>query len=150
MRPGVVYIIINDQWPGLVKVGYSARSGHARAWEFQRDAGTGVPGMYRCVYQRRFDDCVLAEGLVHGALRGRRAHKEWFRCDIEQARLAIDECPACDAGSGPGAKVDANPHRPQPLEQPRRHRSHARHSVLLDLFALAVLAASVFGFSATW
>lgn len=101
-RPGVVYVLEN---PGLragyLKIGCSTRSGHARANDLNRDAGTGTPGSFRCVFEHRTADCGGAEERVFQRVavhrRGKRG-QEFFEIELTAARsVIIEECAAADA-----------------------------------------------------
>jgi hypothetical protein len=96
--PGVVYVIVNDTFAGLVKVGYSKRSGHARASELNDQRYTGTPGSYSCVFELRVRDAVAVERAAHQELAGDWVGREWFRCEVDNAvrvlrRLADAESP---------------------------------------------------------
>lgn len=86
--------------PGLVKVGLTTRTGYARAADLQREAGTGMPGQYQCIYQRWFSDVVAAERTAHEQLRTWWFSKEWFRTGADQARGVLDALSA-DAAAAP-------------------------------------------------
>jgi hypothetical protein len=90
-RPGVVYILANEALrEGVYKIGQSTRSGHARAQELNAEGRTGMPSLYRCVFEVRVDDCGRAEKLVHMQLYASRMNKEFFRVDLAQAKLLIE------------------------------------------------------------
>lgn len=94
-RPGVVYILKNEGLrPGLYKIGCSRRSGRIRASELNRDANTGTPSLYKCIFQYRTKDCGRAEELVHRQLASTRRGKwgqEFFEVTMEEAqRIIID------------------------------------------------------------
>lgn len=90
-RPGVVYILANEALrEGIYKIGQSTRSGYARASELNAEGRTGMPSLYRCVYQVRVDDCGRAEKLVHQELYRDHVSKEFFRVDLARAKVLIE------------------------------------------------------------
>jgi len=92
-QPGVVYILVNEALKdGIYKIGQSTRSGRARASELNSEGKTGMPKMYRCVYEVSTCDCGRAEKMVHARLsRGRLTKQEFFRVDLEEAKRTIHE-----------------------------------------------------------
>lgn len=96
-KPGVVYILSNPLLrDGLVKIGQSTRSGSARAAELKKEAKTGMPAGYVCLFEQSTSDCGRAELLVHQRLEEQRRGKrgqEFFEVDIETAKkVIIDVC----------------------------------------------------------
>jgi hypothetical protein len=91
--PGVVYILLND---GLAlnycKIGCSSRSGRVRAAELNKDANTGTPGIFRCIFEHRTLDCGRAERMVFQRLaqyrRGKRG-QEFFEIDQGHAKGVV-------------------------------------------------------------
>lgn len=92
-QAGVVYILVNEALKdGIYKIGQSTRSGRARASELNAEGKTGMPKMYRCVYEVSTIDCGRAEKMVHARLhKGRLTKQEFFRVDLEDAKRAINE-----------------------------------------------------------
>ena len=100
--PGVVYVLENDSFKGLVKIGYTCRSAEQRAAELST---TSVPTPFRVAYEsRRVDDVKGVERRVHDKLRNVRVsgRREFFRCTVERARECVveevGEAPAGDEG----------------------------------------------------
>ena len=94
-RPGVVYILTN---PGLregyVKIGCSRYSGKKRADDLNLKANTGTPGTFKCIYEKKTQDCGKAEQEVFKILaRYRRGKKyqEFFEVSIDLAKKTIVE-----------------------------------------------------------
>jgi len=106
-RPGVVYILQNEAFAeNIWKIGQSTRSGHVRAADLNRAAGTETPKHFRCVFEHKTLDCGRAEKMVFEALRQHRygaSRQEYFRVELERATRTIREC--C-------AQVDAAAQRP--------------------------------------
>ena len=92
-RPGVVYILNN---PGLrdgyLKIGCSRYSGKKRADDLNLKANTGTPGTFKCVYEKKTQDCGKAEQEVFKILskyrRGKK-HQEFFEVSEELAKKVI-------------------------------------------------------------
>lgn len=85
---GWVYVIINDDMPGLLKVGYSMKDPVLRAKEL---ASTGVPGEYCVKYAILTHSPFVLEKKVHKALKAYHYNKEWFRTESLIAIQAIKE-----------------------------------------------------------
>jgi hypothetical protein len=83
---GWVYIITNPAMPGLLKVGYSTKDPDLRAAELNH---TGAPHPYIVEYEILIDDPYAIEQKTHLLLSHRHEAKEWFRCEPEEAVLAI-------------------------------------------------------------
>ena len=66
MSTGFVYILLNESYRGLVKIGKSRRHPNLRAKEL---SGTGVLHPYLVAYYEKVSDCDLAESLVHEELK---------------------------------------------------------------------------------
>lgn len=84
MALGWLYVLSNDDMPGLVKIGQSAMDPHMRAAELQT---TGVPSPFIIEYKALYDDFALLERLVHKELVGMRPSpsREFFRLSAPDA-----------------------------------------------------------------
>ncbi|MBQ2364557.1 MAG: GIY-YIG nuclease family protein [Alistipes sp.] len=84
---GYVYVMINPSCEGLVKIGKTTKDPEERAKELS--SATGVATPFVVVYKRLFNDCSIAETLIHRLLeeRGCRVNKsrEFFSIDISEA-----------------------------------------------------------------
>ncbi len=89
VREGFVYVIANDVWPGVVKIG-SALSAESRLRSFQ----TSDPYRnYRLIDSRWFADRREAERQVHQSLEdARQGRGEWFMVSAEKASQVLSEC----------------------------------------------------------
>lgn len=85
---GWVYIITNRAMPDLVKVGFSTKDPELRAAELNN---TGSPHPYTVEYEILVDNPHAVEQKAHKLLKHRHDGKEWFRCDAEEAILAIKQ-----------------------------------------------------------
>lgn len=85
---GWVYIITNRAMPDLVKVGFSTKDPELRAAELNN---TGSPHPYTVEYEILVDNPHAVEKQAHKLLRHRHDGKEWFRCDAEEAIIAIKQ-----------------------------------------------------------
>lgn len=114
-KPGVVYALGNKTLPKYLKIGQT-RNMAKRLASLNADCNTSNPirGFF-VAYSRETDDCGRAELRAHQALVDCRvdAYREFFECDIETARRAIDE--ACEA-------FQNKPPKPPPVvtESPRQ------------------------------
>ena len=113
-RAGVVYVLENEGLrAGWYKIGCSTRTGRHRAIELNIQAGTGTPGVFKCVFEHRTRDCGKAEREVFHALRQHRRGKsgqEFFEVDVEHAKLTIARvCLDVDSRTPEPAHVDPYP-----------------------------------------
>lgn len=83
---GWVYIISNPSMPDLVKIGFSMKDPDLRAQEF---GGTGVPHSYVVEWDILLEDPRTVEQKAHKYLIECREAKEWFRCSVIDAILAV-------------------------------------------------------------
>lgn len=92
---GFVYVISNELMPGIVKVGYTTRTPDARALEMS--AHEAVPVKMQVEYYAFVETSVSdVESRAHEQLREWNVAKEWFRCDVPRAILAVRR--ACQDG----------------------------------------------------
>ena len=83
---GWVYIITNEAMPNLLKVGFSTKDPESRANELHT---TGVPYRYVVKYDALVNEPRDVEQKAHILLNAYIANKEWFKCDIATAIIAI-------------------------------------------------------------
>lgn len=74
--------------PDLVKVGYTLKDPKLRAEELNN---TGAPHPYTVQYEILVENPRDLEQKTHRELYSRLESKEWFRCSVEQAVLAIKQ-----------------------------------------------------------
>lgn len=105
--PGVVYVLDNPGLrAGIYKIGCSRHSGAVRADALNKDANTGTPGEFRCVFEFRTLDCGRAEESVHEIFHEKRRGKfgkklgknergtwgqEFFEVDLAEAKQKITQ-----------------------------------------------------------
>lgn len=126
---GWVYIISNPAMPGLVKVGYSTKDPDLRAAELNH---TGAPHAYIVEYEILIDDPYRIEQQTHSLLSHRHEAKEWFRCQPEEAVLAIRQV-AKDRGLWESFKhLDRQKaEAARSMKQLAREREYQRHKELV-------------------
>lgn len=123
--PGVVYILENPGLrAGLLKIGCSRRSGAVRAEALNKDASTGTPGLFSCVFECSTLDCGRAEEFVHEIFHEKRRGKfgknksgkwgqEFFEIDLAEAKKTITQvCKSVDDSnrkSGSNQKKTSGP-----------------------------------------
>ncbi len=83
---GWVYVISNKSMPGLLKIGYSSKDPELRAAELKH---TGVPHPYIVEYDMLIENPYEIEQESHKLLLANREGKEFFRCTLEEAIVAI-------------------------------------------------------------
>lgn len=81
---GYVYILVNSAFPGLVKIGKTARAPDLRARDLH---GTGVPSPFIVAYSELVEDCDSLEQQMHAELQQHRAsdRREFFRISCQDA-----------------------------------------------------------------
>jgi hypothetical protein len=81
----IVYVLINEAMPNLVKIGKTTRSDvKTRMSELY---SSGVPYQFECVYAVEVNDCSTVEKALHVAFNPNRVNpkREFFSIDPEQA-----------------------------------------------------------------
>lgn len=85
---GFVYVMTNEAMPGIVKIGFTERTPHQRAIEMS--AHEGLPAKMRVEYYALIDGSAFdVEQSTHRMLEEYCVGKEWFRCDVLKAVMAI-------------------------------------------------------------
>ena len=86
-----VYVLSNENMPGLLKIGYTKKHPEARAKQISRS--TGVAGQYRVEFALRCHDGIGLEQEVHKELGHCRidSQKEHFQITLEEAQNKIEE-----------------------------------------------------------
>jgi len=96
-QAGMIYVLSNNEFPGLVKVGCTRRSATHRAQEL--NSQTGVPGTFVVEAYWGVDAPFDAERSVHERLLAQRLEgKEFFRVSVSEAIAVL-----ADALGGPPA-----------------------------------------------
>lgn len=88
---GWVYIISNKAMPGIIKIGYSRKDPKLRAEELKH---TGSPYPYVVEYEMLIENPYKIEQRIHRRLSKNKEGKEWFRCSVKDAIVAIKEIAA--------------------------------------------------------
>lgn len=118
---GYIYLLRNDAFQdGWVKIGKTSRSGRERADDLNREAGTGYPGRYQCMFEVETLDRHRAEQAVFDRLEShRQGQKELFIVEIAFAEQVIrEECSRLNHETL--RKIDeANAQRARELQQQR-------------------------------
>ena len=85
MAAGHIYVLQNNAFPDLKKIGKTTRTPEERAAELSRHSGVPLP--FRVVFSLLVTDCDEAERVVHNALASRRANddREFFLVSIDDA-----------------------------------------------------------------
>lgn len=91
---GWIYVLVNSQMPGVVKIGRTDRSPRERVDEIS--AATGVPAPFVLVWEEQVSDSVAAESEVHRLLYSHRTSddREFFRLDPKSAIEAVSQVAA--------------------------------------------------------
>lgn len=90
MRAGFVYILTNDSYNGLIKIGNTILSAQERAK--QLSSATGVPTPFRVAYEVYVDDCEAVEKMIHSELDDFRVNlnREFFRYPLNKAIMLLE------------------------------------------------------------
>lgn len=104
-KAGIVYILANKALAvNLYKIGATQQSGALRAIQINKEASTGIPAEYACIFECNTSDCGRSERLIHEKFdksrRGKHGFKrngekwgqEFFELEnLEQAKIIIIE-----------------------------------------------------------
>lgn len=93
---GYVYVMINTAYgEGVVKIGKTTKSPEERAKELS--SATGVATPFIVVYKREFNNCHVAERMIHGILEDKgcrlNSNREFFVISITEAIDLIMQIP---------------------------------------------------------
>lgn len=86
---GCIYILENDEMPGLYKVGWTERSADERAKEL---SGTGLPTPYKVAYSKSTNLTAEIEKTIHKNLDycRLRSNREFFKADFLEIKKVVD------------------------------------------------------------
>ena len=86
--PQIIYALVNEAMPGLVKIGRTERPVEERLREFYN---TAVPYPFQCIYAAEVSDITKVERLLHNVFKDKRVNpgREFFKVDTEQVISAI-------------------------------------------------------------
>jgi hypothetical protein len=89
-NPGYVYIISNESFPDLLKIGFTKNSPHYRAQELYT---TGLPKPFIVENYYFVEDACMCEELIHIRLSRSRVNndREFFKVDINKARRVVEQ-----------------------------------------------------------
>ncbi len=89
-NPGYVYIISNESFPDLLKIGFTKNSPHFRAQELYT---TGLPKPFIVENYYFVEDACMCEELIHIRLSRSRVNtdREFFKVDINKARRVVEQ-----------------------------------------------------------
>ena len=87
---GYIYILENDEMPGLYKVGWTERSADERAKEL---SGTGLPTPYKVAYSKSTNLTADIEKTIHKNLDycRLRSNREFFKADFTEIKKVVDK-----------------------------------------------------------
>ena len=102
MLHGRLYGLVNDSYPGVVKVGQTSRTTSLRVSELS--AATGVPTPFKIAFEYPCANVRQAESVVHRILeqQGWRVspNREFFRCSSDQVVQIIEDYALCSLPDG--------------------------------------------------
>jgi len=86
--PEIVYVLINESMPGLVKIGRTTNSVEQRIKQLDT---TSVALPFQCFYAAEVKDSAFVEAKLHLAFANSRVrqNREFFRVDANQVAAAI-------------------------------------------------------------
>jgi hypothetical protein len=87
--PGIVYVLVNEAMPGIVKIGMTTGDLIARIKQLDT---TGVPLPFECVLAVQVHDVYFVESRIHQAFADRRvrASREFFRVSTEPVKAVLE------------------------------------------------------------
>jgi len=87
--PDIVYVLVNESMPDLVKIGLTNDSVEARI--SQLSAHTGVPLPFECYFAAEVKSAARTEKILHQLFADHRLNpkREFFKIDPEKVVLAI-------------------------------------------------------------
>lgn len=87
--PNIIYVLVNEAMPGLVKIGLTTDSVESRIG--QLSANSGVPLPFECYFAAEVKDCAKLEKILHQIFSEGRVNprREFFKIDPEKVVLAI-------------------------------------------------------------
>lgn len=90
MNPGYVYILINQSFPHLLKIGRTLRDSRARARELST---TGVPTPYQVAFEIFSENHEQLEAAMHSELAAFRVtdRREFFHYPLNKAIAKLQE-----------------------------------------------------------
>jgi hypothetical protein len=90
-KRGYVYVLSNPSMPGIVKIGRSVEGGKHRARQIYT---TGVPTPFEVQFEILVSEPEYVERAAHDRLAKYRENgsREFFRCEVDEAALAIADC----------------------------------------------------------
>lgn len=85
MSTGYIYILINDSFNGLIKIGKTTVNVEERAKQLSK--GSGVPTPFRVAYQLFVNNCDVTEKKIHDELNDYRVNpnREFFKYPLHKA-----------------------------------------------------------------
>jgi T5orf172 domain len=122
---GIVYVLVNQSMPGLIKIGITAENIETRMRQLDT---SGVPLPFECFYAAEVANPALVERALHEAFEDQRVrqNREFFELSPDKPKVVIkllelrDVTPRVDIVSAPGDQ--------EALNQARRRRSRFRFS----------------------
>lgn len=86
----IVYILINEAMPGLIKIGRTSTTVQQRISELNQPSGVPLP--FTCYYAARVEDSALVEKKLHEAFGDSRLRerREFFTLSPHRAQAALE------------------------------------------------------------
>jgi len=124
---GIIYVLVNQAMPGLIKIGRTAENIETRMRQLDT---SGVPLPFECFYAAEVSDPDRVERALHEAFEDHRVrrNREFFELSPDKPKVIIklmeikEVTPRVDIVSEPGDQ--------QALDQARRRRSRFRFSAV--------------------
>lgn len=134
--PNIVYVLINQGMPGIVKIGMTGRDDvQQRMTELY---STGVPFPFECVIARQIEDREAAkvERALHTAFDPYRVNssREFFKIDPEQAVVLLQVMPGQDVTPGVSEQITwLQPEGSEAAEQYKKGQDRTNEEDFLEL-----------------
>ncbi|MBQ8101646.1 MAG: GIY-YIG nuclease family protein [Afipia sp.] len=126
--PDMVYVLINQSMPGLIKIGRT--SGESVESRMRSLDTTALPLPFECFYAAEVTDSNRVERAIHEAFEDHRVRKnrEFFRLSPDKPKAIIKLLEIADVT--PKNDIVSEPGDQEALNQARRRRANFKFSMV--------------------
>lgn len=126
--PDIVYVLVNQAMPGLIKIGRT--SGDSVESRMRSLDTTALPLPFECFYAAEVSDAARVERAIHEAFEDHRVrrNREFFRLSPDKPNAVIKLLEIVDVT--PRADVVSEPGDQEALNEARSRKSNFRFSMV--------------------